>query len=528
MGIIRSIKLKNFKAIGEQEATIAFAPVTLLFGPNSAGKSSIIQALHYAHEVLNRNNPDADRTLLGGRAIELGGFRNMVHQRDISRSIFLTFDLDLGRTDLPTYRVDYQTSHADWADWASGVLSASVCIRIDWSDLLERPYVRHVEVKLDEGFSINMSCDMSGKDSALWITADDPQDVYPSAIEVDHGIGAVLTAMLSRVVIDTQLADDGSAGLYRTAVGDLQDALPRRGRPLHFPRTLWRDSDDVPENREFTEQLSRLAVGPIDLLRDELARLVYIGPLRDVPERHIQPARSPDPARWSTGLAAWDLLAADPSALVGRTNSWLSDRQRFNSGYHLENERYREVRLDSPLGVTLASGDLLDAEQARTWYMQLPEQRRVRLVDDGKNIALAPQDLGIGLSQTIPILVAALHARDTLVLIEQPELHIHPAMQVEMGDLFIETAREGELHFLIESHSEHLLLRILRRIRETTAGEVPPGEPECRKEDVAVYFIEPDMERKETRVTRLHITDDGDFSDPWPRGFFEERDSELF
>lgn len=526
MSIIKSLRLRNFKAIGDQEATVDFAPVTLLFGPNSAGKSSIIQALHYAHEILNRDNPDADRTLLGGRAIELGGFRNMVHQRDSARSIVMTFDLDLSRTDLPTYRVDYQTSHADLTDWASGVMSAVVSVGVAWSDELQRPHVSEVTVDLDKQVTINMSCEASGRDPVFWIVIDPAHPVDQPPAQSGERLADVLAAVMERAVDEQYL--DLPTSLYQTAVGDLTDALPRRGKVLRFPGTLYRDRDDVAENREFTEQLSRLAVGPIDLLRDELAKLVYVGPLREVPERHIQPARSPDPARWSTGLAAWDLLAADPSDLVGRTNRWLADRQRFNSGYHIENERYREVRLDSPLGVALSSGDLLDSEQARTWYQQLPEHHRVRLVDDSKSISLSPQDLGIGLSQTIPIIVASLHARDSLVLVEQPELHIHPAMQVEMGDLFIESADDRELKFLVESHSEHLLLRILRRIRETAADEVPPGEPSCWKEDVAVYFVEPDAERQGTRVTRLHITDDGDFSDPWPRGFFEERDAELF
>jgi hypothetical protein len=530
VSVIRSFAIRNFKAIGERQATVVFAPVTLLFGPNSAGKSSLIQALHYAYEILNRDNPDADRTLLGGRAIELGGFRNMVHQRDVARRIELCFELDLSRTDLPTYRVDYVTSYAAVSDWATGVEVASVKLVIAWSDDIDRPYVETVQVSFDNGVAVTISYSPRGKDSFLHFYGGSSKDPGGDRSSSEDAMCRLLSSLLPEVISDTYL--DQQPGrppcIAGVAVGGVREALPRRGKPLEFPGALWRSSENTPEHREFTEQLSSLAVGPLDLLRDALGKLIYVGPLREVPERHIQPARSPDPSRWSMGLAAWDLLAADPAGLIERANQWLAGRDHFNSGYHIEAECYREIRSDSPLGVALSGGLVLDAEQSRSWYEQLPAHRRVRLVDDGKNVALSPQDLGIGLSQTIPILVAALHAHDTMVLVEQPELHIHPAMQVELGDLFIEAAHQNELCFLIETHSEHILLRILRRIRETGDGEVPPGEPECRKEQVAVYFIEPDSENRDARVSRLRIADDGNFVDRWPHGFFEERAEELF
>jgi predicted ATPase len=57
--------------------------------------------------------------------------------------------------------------------------------------------------------------------------------------------------------------------------------------------------------------------------------------------------------------------------------------------------------------------------------------------------------------------------RDTLVIIEQPELHLHPSAQAVLADLFIKKSREG-VRFLVETHSEHILLRLQRRIAETT------------------------------------------------------------
>ena len=76
--MITKITLENFKSIKDR-VEIDIKPITLLFGPNSAGKSTVVQALHYLKEVL-RYNLDPGKTSIGGEAIDLGGFANLVHR----------------------------------------------------------------------------------------------------------------------------------------------------------------------------------------------------------------------------------------------------------------------------------------------------------------------------------------------------------------------------------------------------------------------------------------------------------------
>jgi len=99
-GITR-ITIENFKGISAP-VTIPLRPITLLFGANSAGKSTILQSLHYARELLERNNANADTTLLGGGAIELGGFRNIVHRHDLARPIRIRLDITPTADGVPT------------------------------------------------------------------------------------------------------------------------------------------------------------------------------------------------------------------------------------------------------------------------------------------------------------------------------------------------------------------------------------------------------------------------------------------
>jgi predicted ATPase len=141
--------------------------------------------------------------------------------------------------------------------------------------------------------------------------------------------------------------------------------------------------------------------------------------------------------------------------------------------------------------------------------------------------------MGTGISQVIPIVVAADCAKkDSLVMFEQPELHIHPRMQVELGDILISTIQSKSKEnnapvFLIETHSEHLILRLLRRIRETNDGELPAGFSSVTPDMLSVAYVQQNAENG-IEIISLPVTPDGDFSRRWPNGFFAERAEELF
>jgi predicted ATPase len=122
--------------------------------------------------------------------------------------------------------------------------------------------------------------------------------------------------------------------------------------------------------------------------------------------------------------------------------------------------------------------------------------------------------------------VAALDPRASIVSIEQPELHVHPAVQVGLGDLFIEGAMTEGLTFLVETHSEHLVMRIQRRLREQFTGEIPGGVPQFPPEDISFIFFSRDGAGSVV-ATQIGLTPEGKFDSPWPNGFFAERASEV-
>ena len=105
--MITKIAIENFKGIGER-VEVELRPLTLLFGPNSAGKSSILHALHYAREIFERQNINPDRTIAGGGFVDLGGFPAFVHNHDLGQEVKISIQLDLRGTGLPDY------GHAPW------------------------------------------------------------------------------------------------------------------------------------------------------------------------------------------------------------------------------------------------------------------------------------------------------------------------------------------------------------------------------------------------------------------------------
>jgi hypothetical protein len=290
----------------------------------------------------------------------------------------------------------------------------------------------------------------------------------------------------------------------------------------------------TPRAIALTALLNELMLGPARIIRDYLTRMIYIGPLREIPARDFIPQFSPDEARWAHGLAAWDLLHGPRGRdLIEKVNFWLFDKERLNSGYRLDRVDYRTISSPSPIDVIFQRGVLdEDLQELKELYEQYPVEQKVALRDIRTGTLVGPSDVGVGLSQLVPVIVSLVSSEDELVAIEQPELHIHPALQVGVGDLLASAVSASNSNpdpdrcLLIETHSEHIMLRLLRRIRETSENELPPGAPSLTPQQVAVIYVEPAAE--ELRLTSLRITPDGDFIDRWPRGFFKERGEELF
>lgn len=226
-------------------------------------------------------------------------------------------------------------------------------------------------------------------------------------------------------------------------------------------------------------------------------------------------------------------------------NRALSDHLFLENGYRVAYE-YR-VLLSEKNSIQVQKSNELDRNDFG-YIVQL----HLRDVHDRKHMF---DDVGSGIGYVLPVLCAAygdsgrlqlgIHQHPEFIanavkdtanelaphglaacFIQQPELHLHPALQAALGDVLIESSNAG-MQLLIETHSEHLILRVLKRIRRTFLQVNNGAEQRISPDDVSVLYFKPSPEGI-TKVTRLRISKDGEFMDRWPDGFFGERGRELF
>ena len=146
------------------------------------------------------------------------------------------------------------------------------------------------------------------------------------------------------------------------------------------------------------------------------------------------------------------------------------------------------------------------------------------LIRNKEREGLGFQDVGSGISYVFPVLTSLWHS--ALSFMEQPELHLHPSAQCELGDVFIAAYHKGSFA-IVESHSEHMLLRVLRRIRETTNNYLLPRELKFEADNLRIYYFNPEPDGY-TSIKEIRVDKHGELLNRWPGGFFSERDRELF
>ena len=420
---------------------MALAPLTVFFGSNSSGKSSLNQFLIMMKQTVR--SPDRNSVFdFGdvGDAVRLGSFREAVFQHDLDREIEVETEWRLAS---PMQIRDPRTARRYGGDHL-------------WFEALARQSPRSRIVQ-SEGFS--------------------------------YGIGSA-EANEVEVTLDR---DERRPDRWRLDAEEYE-LVRNQGRAWELPKPV--QFYGFPQEVSVYYQNAGFLADLELALETQLNGLSYLGPLRSRPERlYSWSGAEPEDVGWRGQHTVQALLAATERGLNWREKA---RRRPFQvvTAYWLQ-----QMGLVHSFAVEpIAPG--------RDEY-----EVRVRTSPRGAEVKLT--DVGFGVSQVLPVLVQAFYAPpNSTVLMEQPEIHLHPSVQASLADVMIAAIQAREhgqprgVQLIVESHSEHLLRRLLRRIAEEA---VKPS-------DIALYFCYGGGAHGSS-IDRLEVDAFGDILN-WPPDFF--------
>jgi len=442
--MLRELSIKNFKP-WRDTGKIRLAPITVFFGGNSSGKTSILQFLLMLRQTAE--SPDRHRVFHPGddnTQVKLGTFRDLIFGHDLSREIEFDLSWNLPASLTVTDPLTSKVSEGDNIEFSAAVGSDTKGAQ---------QYVRRLEYSLGQGLSVEME-----------------------RLEADEELN----------------------GYYQLRAENYDLVLTRKAWLPPSPVRFYGFPDEVAayyKNAGFTSDFALE-------LEEQLKRIQYLGPLRIYPARsYVWSGETPEHVGWRGERAVEAMLAA-------------ADRS-ISCGSNRRKDRFQEL-----IARSLTELGLLHSFEVRPIAPHRQEYEVMVRVSGTESLVNLP-DVGFGVSQVLPVLVQCFYAKPhTTLILEQPEIHLHPRVQTGLADLFVEAVQSREdgadrsIQLIVESHSEHFLRRLQRRVAE---GRI-------KSDDVALYFCE--MRQGEAVLNPLRVNEFGDIEN-WPTDFFGDEMGEL-
>ncbi len=444
--MLTSLRIQNFKA-WKDTGPVRLAPLTVIFGANSAGKSSLGHLMLALKQTAQ--STDRRRALhLGDEKslIDLGTFEDCLHGHQTKNAL----EFELKWTPAGGFRT---RNPLTWTGYRGETLS--LLARLE-ADSTVQPQVTRIHYAL-----------------------------------ADHG--------RSKLEVDFSRSAKGDFSL----TSDPYKLVKTQGRqwPLDAPEKFYRISDTSRARFQNAGFLADFALATENLLN----RFYYLGPLRDHPRRTYQwSGDTPEDVGAKGELTVPAILAA------GAQNRKLNrgHKQRFQAFQSFIAAWLKDLGVIHDFTVKpIAVG----RKEYEVLIKTTPSAPEVKITD-----------VGFGVSQVLPALVLPFYCpANSIVWMEQPEIHLHPQVQAELADVFIcaikarENNHERHVQLIVESHSEHFLNRLQRRIAE---GVLTP-------DDVAVYFCRKNAAGG-TDLEPLRVNEFGDIEN-WPENFFGDEMADL-
>jgi len=558
--MIGKIGLENFKAFGPEQ-TLPIKPLTLIYGANSSGKSSIFQALLMLKQTMSGQDDGFDRLIANGKYVNLGSFTNIIHNHNVKSKLAVLFESsdpikqfelkELGVDVYSRFKLSYSLS-SDGSAYLENIYFGFSCDSdyVITYEYFDKNYFRIKQInsskvfdqdieeltKIYSNFKYNES---EQKLNLKEILIKNYHNELHYALECsDYKIsfrknGSENFPSLKMTLSKKHLINGRNIFNYisKKSGEDFTNIFPRESDGYYdYTELIAYYSKTAKFKKEFLDRNSNLYanvykfgqnVSSVKDLRVDSKKIFglklneivfkeiknmfeslhgginYTAPIRSFPERYYASDKVENISSHDNfiGKNVPEILY-ETKDLLGNVNNWFK-------------------KLDIPYTLDISCHSVSD--ELKIYLTKIENQQ---------GISVTPVDVGFGISQILPIIINSLSCMQMTLLMEQPEIHLHPKLQTELGDLLIYSAKNNGNTVLVETHSEHLLLRILRRIRETTAGTLKDSGLALTPKDVSILYIE--AADRGSIVYELRVDDQGEFIDKWPQGFFDERLAEIF
>ena len=177
------------------------------------------------------------------------------------------------------------------------------------------------------------------------------------------------------------------------------------------------------------------------------------------------------------------------------------------------------------LAETLANPEIM--RDTNRWLKKLEIPYSIKVVNvenhyeiiwkpNNKKINIFQNHIGLGYPLILPFIVQCLTAKNNIIVVEEPEVHLHPKLQADLGDLIVESSMKNDNQIILETHSEDLLLRLLKKVRDK---KIPP------RFISANYVLKEGQ--KPSEVKKILINSEGQYFTPWKDDIFAERLKEF-
>lgn len=451
------------------------APVTLIYGPNSSGKSSIIQALMLLKQSITR--PSEKGGLVStGEYIDLGTFSSMMNNHNTENDLEFSVEYSPLKRPSSAERTNFGDSHNRIHEF-----TYSLSGRENNQKNEEFTYLKKITTKIfTEGnnkslFKLSIQSILDDKIQKSFIRRSLAARTFDFA---DTDSGESFCNYVSRKT--------GVTGFDSNPVRKLINNINFRSDPnFCTPSSIiikesQKDVDNIALgvcNQTMTEIATEL--------QDKFGTIAYLGPLRLHPARLYAPKGDQSGSVGKAGENAARLIYEKSPGMSDDINKWFVE---FDIPYSLSAEN---------IGNDI-TGSVVS--------LQLKDLRT--------GVTVGPSDVGFGIGQLLPILVEGLVRKNSTICVEQPEIHLHPRLQAALANFIIETSKENQ--WIIETHSESLILRLQNKIKD---GTISP-------DNISIIYVE--ATSRGSKVLAIPLDKDGDFMVDWPDGFFEERLKELF